>query len=304
MAIRVAFQTASDRAPRWGTGWLRPEPVAGVEVEALDQARRPRPQLGWQRGEDLELGGRDDGPEAELGGRPGQPGQEQRLGLLAGHPGQPRPVAVDQPDAAVDAALGVDRHARRAERLDVAMDGPFGDLELARRARRRSAGRAPGGAAAATRDGRRARPPRYAYSCQKMSCSAASCGRPRGSDRAVERVAGGRVAALVAGREPLLALVGRAVRPRVGVRPGRCVASWIRSSPTAAAASSASAIWASVNGSRNPVLAAWFAQTPGEAVGLELRPDRLALGTRLPPPPLAASPSRSWTWWPYSWAST
>ena len=28
------------------------------------------------------------------------------------------------------AAFRVDRHARRAERLDVAMDGPLGDLEL------------------------------------------------------------------------------------------------------------------------------------------------------------------------------
>ena len=32
----------------------------------------------------------------------------------------------------MDAAFGIDRHARRAERLDIAMDGPFRDLELAR----------------------------------------------------------------------------------------------------------------------------------------------------------------------------
>jgi len=29
-------------------------------------------------------------------------------------------------------AFGVDRHARGAERLDIAMDGPLRDLELAR----------------------------------------------------------------------------------------------------------------------------------------------------------------------------
>ncbi len=109
-----------------------PEPFAGVEVEALDQARGPRPELDRQRREDLELGGGDDRPEPELGGRSGQSGEEQRLGLLGGHPGQPRPVAVHQPDPAVRAALGVDRHARRAQRLDVAVDRSFGDLELAR----------------------------------------------------------------------------------------------------------------------------------------------------------------------------
>ena len=60
MAIRVALQTASDRAARWGTGWLARNQSTGVEVEALDEARRPDAQLRRQRREDLELGGRDD----------------------------------------------------------------------------------------------------------------------------------------------------------------------------------------------------------------------------------------------------
>jgi len=71
-----------------------------------------------------------DGPQSELGGRPGYPGQEERLGFLSGHPGQARPIAVDEADPAVRPALGVDRDAGRAERLDIPMDRSLGDLEL------------------------------------------------------------------------------------------------------------------------------------------------------------------------------
>ena len=39
-------------------------------------------------------------------------------------------VAVHQLDAAVRAALGVDRDAGRRERIDVAVDRPLADLEL------------------------------------------------------------------------------------------------------------------------------------------------------------------------------
>ena len=69
-------------------------------MEALDEARGARPELRWERRHDLELGGRHDRPEAELRGRPGQAGQEQRLGLVGGHAGEPRPVAVDEADPA------------------------------------------------------------------------------------------------------------------------------------------------------------------------------------------------------------
>ena len=112
------------------------EPAGRIEVEALDQARGPRPQLGRQGGHDLELCGGHDRPEAELGGRAGEPGQEQRLGLVRGHAGQPRPVAVDEADAAVRPALGEDRDAGRAQLLDVAVDGPDGDLQLTGELRR------------------------------------------------------------------------------------------------------------------------------------------------------------------------
>ena len=108
------------------------EPLARVEMEALDQTRRPDTKLRWQGREDLQLRRRDDGAQTELGGRPGQPGEEQRLGLFAGHPCQAGPIAIDQAETAVRATLGVDRDARRAQRLDIAMDGPFGHLELGR----------------------------------------------------------------------------------------------------------------------------------------------------------------------------
>ena len=84
-----------------GDRLARLEPVAGVEVEALDEARRPDAQLGRQRGEHLELRRRHDGAQTELRGGAGQAREEQRLGLVAGHPGQPRAVAVDEPEAAV-----------------------------------------------------------------------------------------------------------------------------------------------------------------------------------------------------------
>ncbi len=113
----------------WLTG---AEPLARVEMESLHEARGPDPELRRQRCEDLQLRGGHDGPESELRGRAGQPGQEQCLGLVAGHPGQPRAVAIDQPEASPRAALSVDRHTRRTQRLDITVDRPFGDLELGR----------------------------------------------------------------------------------------------------------------------------------------------------------------------------
>ena len=106
------------------------EPAGRVEVEALDEPRCPSPKLGRQGGEDLEPGRGHHGTQAELRRRTGKPGQEQRLGLVRGHPGQPRAVPVDQPDAAVRATFRVDRDPRLAQRIDVTVDAPDRDLEL------------------------------------------------------------------------------------------------------------------------------------------------------------------------------
>jgi hypothetical protein len=111
-------------------------------VEPLDQPRRTRPKLGWQRREDLQASGSDDGSQPELRGRTGQPGQEQRLGLLAGHAGEPRAVALNEPDPAVRATLGIDRYACLGQGIDIAEHRAHRDLELLgeRRGRHLAAG--------------------------------------------------------------------------------------------------------------------------------------------------------------------
>ena len=112
------------------------------------------------------------------------------------------------------------------------------------------------------------------------------------------------VAALVAGLEPLHPRRRRAVGPLLLGSTWPCVFCWIRSSPTALAASMAS--WmscvgelgdqhlpsaSSVGGVRGP--------HAGVAVGLQLEPDRVAAGALLGLTwPMV--PSRFWMWWPYS----
>ena len=73
--------------------------------------------------------GRELAAEAELGRRPGHAGREERLRLVGGQPGEPRAIAAREPVAAGGPAHGVDRDARRGERLHVAVDRPHRDLE-------------------------------------------------------------------------------------------------------------------------------------------------------------------------------
>jgi hypothetical protein len=62
--------------------------------------RDPGAELGRQGGDDLDLRRGHDGSEAQLRGRAWQARQEQRSGLVRGHPGKPRPIALDQADPA------------------------------------------------------------------------------------------------------------------------------------------------------------------------------------------------------------
>jgi hypothetical protein len=101
-------------------------------MEALVRAGGRVPQRPRQRGEDLQLGGRERVGAAHVPGGAGQPGQEQRLGLLAGESGEPRPVAADQPVPAAAPLVGVDRHPGGRQRLHVPVDGALGHLQLAR----------------------------------------------------------------------------------------------------------------------------------------------------------------------------
>src|SRR5258708_402036 len=68
--------------------------------------------------------------QAQVRRGPWQAGQEQRLGLRLVEPGQLGAIAVHQPKAARTPALGIDRHARGAEVVDVAIDRADRDLEL------------------------------------------------------------------------------------------------------------------------------------------------------------------------------
>ena len=111
-------------------------------------------------------------------------------------------------------------------------------------------------------------------------------------DVPAERVAVVRLARLEADREPMLALLGGAVRPGLGID----LALRLLLDPVVADGGrgvSACPIWSSVGGWRKPVDAAWLTQTPGVAVGLELRSDRMALRAR-PPPPGFRMPWRFW----------
>ena len=103
---------------------------------------------GRQGGHHLELRGGDDRAETQLRGGTGQAGEEQGLGLVGGHAGQPRAVAVDEPDPTERAALREDRDAGRAQLLDVAVDGPDRHLQLARELAPRSGRRGSGAAGA------------------------------------------------------------------------------------------------------------------------------------------------------------
>jgi hypothetical protein len=62
----------------------------------------------------------------------GQAGEEQRRGFGRRKSGQFGAIAIEQFEAAVGAAIGVDRHLRRAQLVDVAIDRADRDFELLR----------------------------------------------------------------------------------------------------------------------------------------------------------------------------
>ena len=55
--------------------------------------------------------------------------QEQRAGFITRQPGEMGLESIHQLDTATRTSNGEDRHARLAERLDVAQDGSFRDFE-------------------------------------------------------------------------------------------------------------------------------------------------------------------------------
>ena len=125
-------------------------------MEAFLDAAGPVAQLGRQRRPQLQLGRRDDRAETERGRRTGQAGQEERLGLAGGQPGQTGAVAVEQLISAGRTGVTVDRHARLLQGLDVAIDRADGDLQLGRERGRRQPARGSARAGGSRRDGWRA----------------------------------------------------------------------------------------------------------------------------------------------------
>ena len=130
-------------------------------------------------------------------------------------------------------------------------------------------------------------------------------------DAAGEGVAPGRVAGLVAGRVPLLALRRAAVGELALVHPPAAELRWMKSSPMRAAVSSAAVTssWCHLDDQRPAGRGRHGGRVVGPhagvAVGLQLQAHRA--GRR---PGVAAAarasivPSRSWMWWPYSCAIT
>ena len=82
-----------------------------------------------QRGHDLAQRRAERLVEAERGVRTLGGQDEQGTGLVGGQPGDVGTEAGQQRDAAVPPALGVDGDAGGRERLDIAVDGAYGDFE-------------------------------------------------------------------------------------------------------------------------------------------------------------------------------
>ncbi len=77
-------------------------------MEARRDAFRARLHAGGQGRHQFQPRGRQKIGEAEFGGRPGQSSQEKRFGFRLGDAGELGAIAVQQPEAAGAAALGVD----------------------------------------------------------------------------------------------------------------------------------------------------------------------------------------------------
>lgn len=97
----------------------------------MDQRRAgARRRIHARRDPDLTLRRRDRAVQAEFPERARHAQDEQRLGFLRAQRAEREAVAVEQPAAAAGPRLGAHRHAGRAERIEIAVDGPDGYLQL------------------------------------------------------------------------------------------------------------------------------------------------------------------------------
>lgn len=109
---------------------LFPVPSERVEVEPLPDPASPVPQWSRQRRSQFQLCRRQHLAQSQVVRRTGQPGQEQRLGLVGVQSGEPGPVAAEQLVTAVVPGVPVHRNTRAAQRVDVPVDGPDRDTQL------------------------------------------------------------------------------------------------------------------------------------------------------------------------------
>jgi hypothetical protein len=116
---------------------LRPVPVDRVHVQALADPGRLLAPATRQAGHHLQPGRSGGRAQPQLGGRPGQPGEEQGVGLGLGQAGEAGAPAFPQLKAALLAAFAPQRHAGSRELVDVAQDRALRHLHRLRQRRRR-----------------------------------------------------------------------------------------------------------------------------------------------------------------------
>ncbi|APE19739.1 hypothetical protein vnz_01140 [Streptomyces venezuelae] len=98
-----------------GWGVLFAVPAQRVEVEAFADPSCPVPERGRERRGQFQLCRREHLAQPQVRRRTGQPGEEQRLGLLGVQSGQLGPVAAEQLVAATVPGVPVDRDAGAAQ---------------------------------------------------------------------------------------------------------------------------------------------------------------------------------------------
>jgi hypothetical protein len=83
-----------------------------------------------QGGRQFQLRRRQQISEPKFCRRSRQPGEEEGRGFGRRQTGELGAIPVEELEPAIGTAIGIDRHICRTQLVDVAIDGPDGDLEL------------------------------------------------------------------------------------------------------------------------------------------------------------------------------
>jgi hypothetical protein len=104
-------------------------PRRGIDQQPFARPLRPRPLRRRHRGQQLVQRTLQRRAQAQVAGHLWAAEAEQRPRLRFGKTGEVGPEVVQEPDPPVAPALGVDRDAGRAERVEVPQDGPLRHLQ-------------------------------------------------------------------------------------------------------------------------------------------------------------------------------